>query len=848
MLSVAFSTLRVRWISFVGTFVALTFGVGLMATAIPVIAATGSIAYPDRHRYASAPVVVVPDTTIDVVDDSGQVESTAVAAQPGLPTAVVTAVARTGKVVADHTFYAQLATGPADQVGRGWSAAAAGGYRLTSGHAPATDGQVVVGGGSASLVGRTLPLLTATGRRTVTVTGVTAAAPFEHAVFFTDAEAARLSPAVDALAAYGPADEVRKAVAAGFGGTSHALVLTGRDRVTADPHHAALLTQMDSVDTPLGLAAGVAGFVAVFVVAGTFALSITQRRRELALLRLVGSTRRQLRTLIYFEAVLVGLLASVAGCAIGLAGVPLCRTWLVDHDIVSADFTVPVTWWALLTAALIGMATALVGVVVSSRRAGRVSPGEALLEASVERRPRGGHLFRWVAGGLALAAGVVAVSGTATMQPEAGANAASSASLVLVIVGACATLAGVLAGPVIRLLTALPSGRAARRDRDPADVGGAVWTTARQSALTAFRRTSATTTPVVIIVSLAGCLLGTIGTINAAQVSGVHRELARTDYVVRPTGTPGLSRDLVDRVRAVPGTTALVTTPTTVFASRPLKPALARHAAAVDSSALGSVSGLRVSTGTLNGLGPDSIVVSDAWPGSPHTGDRIKVWLADGTPKKLRVAAVLAAGNNDVRAYVDSSYAGTAMAGQIDVRLAAGTDRAKTAAALQAAVHGAGARLATPRQVAAAATDANEESSRNGMLMILGLSILYAVIALANTLVMTIGDRRRELAMLRLAGATTGQVLGAVAVETLMCVAAGAVLGGLGSAISITGSWASLRQLVGATPAVVPWSTLGGLVVVCAVTALLAAVLPAALALRRGGGRSILADISGEAG
>lgn len=849
MLTVALSTLRVRWVSFVGTFVALAFGVGLMATAIPVIAATGGVAAPAQHRYAKAPVVVVPNTTIDVVDDSGQVESTAIAQQPGLPAAVVKAVGATGKVIADHSFYAQLAAGPKDQVGRGWSIAAAGGYRLTAGHAPTRDGEVVVGGGARSLIGRTLPLTTSTGPMTVTVTGVTAKVPFEDAVFFTDAQAAQLSPAVDALAAYGSAAEVRQGVKEGFGGASHALVLTGDARLTADPHHAELLALIDSVDTPLGLAAGVAGFVAVFVVAGTFALSIAQRRRELALLRLVGSTRRQLRTLIYFEAVMVGVLASAAGCAMSPAGVPLCRIWLIDHQIVTADFVVPVTWWALLTAAGIGMVTALIGVLVSSRRAGRVNPGEALQEASVERRPRGGHSFRWVAGGLALAAGIVAVTSTAALQPEAGANAAASASLVLVIVGACATLAGVLAAPLIRLFTALPGLLAARRDRDAADAGGVVWTTARQSALTAFRRTSATTTPVVIIVSLAGCLLGTIGTINAAHVSGVRQQLSRTDYVIQPAGTPGLSRTVVQRVRSLTGITPLVTTPTTVFASRPLKPALARHAAAINSTALGAVAGLRVSSGSLSNLGPDSIVVSDVWPGSPKTGQRIKVWLADGTRKNLKVAAVLAAGNTDVRAYVDSSHDGTTpLAGRIDVRLAPGADRARTVAALRTAVHGLGARVTTADQVAAAATDANEESSRNGILMILGLSILYALIALANTLVMTISDRRRELAMLRLAGATTGQVLGAVAVETLMCVGAGAVLGALGSAISITGSWAALRQLVGPTPAVVPWSTIGELVAVCAAAALVAAVAPALMALRRGAGRNILADISGEAG
>ncbi|MFJ8433452.1 FtsX-like permease family protein [Kitasatospora sp. NPDC094019] len=853
MLSVALSTLRVRWTSFVGTFVALCLGVGLMATAMLVIGATAGVADLAQQRWSGAPAVVVPDTGIDLADSEGQVQSTPVARQPGLTPELVAAVARTGRVIEDHTFYAQLAGGPADQVGRGWSAAEAGGQLLTAGAAPAGAGQVVVGGGEAGLIGRTLPLLTADGPREVTVTGVTGAVPFEHAVFFTDAEAARISPEVDALAAYGPADAVRRAVAEAGRGPGRAAVLTGKERATADPHHAFLLSQMDNVDTPLGLAAGVAGFVAVFVVAGTFALSVAQRRRELALLRLIGSTRRQLRRLIYAEAVLVGVLASAAGCGLGLVGAPLCREWLVSRGIVSSDFTVPVAGWALVAAASVGLLTALVGVVVSSVRAGLISPGEALREAAVERSPKGANRFRWVVGGLALAVGVVAVSGTATMQPEAGSNAAASASLVLVIVGAFVTLAGVLAGPVIRLLTGLPArfSRTANDSVDGADdVGGAVWSTARQGALTAFRRTAATTTPVVIVVSLAGCLLGTIGTINAAQVSAVGRQLSRTDWVISPAGTPGLARPVVDQVRAVPGITAVASTPTTVYAEEQGPSALALQAAAVDAAGLDAVAELPVVSGSAADLRPGSIIVNTVWPGNPRAGDEVSTWLADGTRKRLKVAAVLQAGADSTQAYLDTSDAGAgaALPSRIIVKLAPGADRAATSRALHAAVVGLGARISTPDEVSAAATDANQESSKNGMLMILGLSVLYALVALANTLVMTLGDRRRELAMLRLAGATRGQVLRAVATETLLCVGAGALVGAVASAISIGGSWAALRQLVGPTPAVVPWATLGELLATCAAIGLAAAVVPAALALRGGDGRSILAGVAGEAG
>jgi putative ABC transport system permease protein len=231
----------------------------------------------------------------------------------------------------------------------------------------------------------------------------------------------------------------------------------------------------------------------------------------------------------------------------------------------------------------------------------------------------------------------------------------------------------------------------------------------------------------------------------------------------------------------------------------------------------------------------------------------VSVRLADGTPRQLRVAALLGTGAETVQAWVTGPDAvttgvgGPALASRIDLRLLPGTDHRQAEAALRTAVDGLGARLATPEEIWSAATDSTEQASWNALLMILGLAIGYAAIALANSLVMTVTDRRQELSLLRLAGATRGQVLRTVAVETLMCVAAGTVLGVLGTAVSVGGSWAALTHLVGPTPAVVPWTVMGVLAACCAAVALPAAVLPAALALRGRDGRSILRGAAGAA-
>ncbi|MFJ9442842.1 FtsX-like permease family protein [Kitasatospora sp. NPDC101235] len=853
MLTLALASVRLRWASFVGSFVALACGVALMATSILVIAATADVPGQGRQRFSEAPVLVTADLTVDFTPPTGEAQPTPVPAQPGLPAGLIAAVAATGRTVEDRTFYAQLPDGPREQVGRAWSAAALGGYRLTAGAAPAADDEVVIGGGRPEQVGQRVRFVTADGVHSATVSGVTEAVPFEHAVFFTDAQAARFCPAVGVLAAFGPADAVRRAVDAA-GGASVARVLTGAERSQADPHHAEVSSRLENVQTPLGLSAAVSGGTAVFVVGGTFALSIAQRRRELALLRLIGATRRQLRALVNREALVVGVLASAAGCALGAAGAAPAGRWLVDHDMVPADFTVPVSWWGLLVAALIGLLTALGGVLLSSLKAGLISPGEALAEADVERRSRGALAFRWVSGLLVLGGGIAALAVTAHSWPDTAANAADSLSLLLSIVAGCVLLAAVLAGPAIRLLTALPGLAARLRGRSAEDGGGIVWSTARQSSLTAFRRTAATTTPVVLIVAFAGCLLGSIGTINRSQVSEVRHQLSTADLVVTPAGTPGLSRAVVDRVRSVPGVRALVITPTSLMAVDPTGQVLVTYSAAVaDPTALAEVDHLPVVAGSLTDLGPGSVVLSRTWSGSPRVGQQVSVRLADGTPRDLRVAALLGTGAETVQAWVTGPDAvtggvgGPALASRIDLRLLPGTDPQQAATALRSAVDGLGARLTTPADIWSAATDSTEQASWNALLMILGLAIGYAVIALANSLVMTVTDRRQELSLMRLAGATRGQVLCTVAVETLMCVAAGTLLGVLGTAVSVGGSWAALTNLVGPTPAVVPWTVMGVLAAACAAVALTAAVLPAALALRGRDGQGILRGAAGAA-
>src|SRR5439155_25498043 len=114
----------------------------------------------------------------------------------------------------------------------------------------------------------------------------------ETPVFFTDKTAARLSPGVTALAVWpgSAADAVAHAVG------RDATVLTGAKRANVEPdtmrHQARTTTGL------MAIVAGLATFVSVFVLASTFTYGVAQRRREIALLRMVGGTPRQVRRML----------------------------------------------------------------------------------------------------------------------------------------------------------------------------------------------------------------------------------------------------------------------------------------------------------------------------------------------------------------------------------------------------------------------------------------------------------------------------------------------------------------------------------------------------------------------
>ncbi|WP_340378268.1 ABC transporter permease [Streptomyces sp. SS7] len=847
MLSVAVRTLRARWAAFVGSFVALTLGVGLVTVMGQALAASRDAPVRTPERFAAAPVVVRGHDTLRVATPTG-VRTAQLAVPRAVPAATVAALRALGTVVQDRSFPVRADGGPATLVGHPWSTAQFAPYDLTTGRAPRTADEVVTTGHWAS-VGDRLE----TGDGPVRVVGTVRARggtvrarggtgharggtgharggtghadevvvrarggteqsarsdagtrprDIENAVFYTDVRAARLEPRSAQLVVTADAAAVRAAVG------DSARVLTGDDRrfADADPYRDA--ESLTALNALFGTAGGVTAFVSVFVVASTFAFAVDRRRRQFGLLRTAGATPGQIRRSVLAEALLVGTLASATGCVLGAYGAPWLAALVVDGGLAPAWYTIGGHGWPYHLAFWTGLSVSVCGALTASLRAGRIAPAQALREVSVDGRPLTGGR-RWFGAALLLTA-CATLSYALLTDPGDLLHRKTYISRPLLVTTAVALLSPALVRPLVPRLP------------------GVIGLLVRENAVAGVRRTAAVAAPVLVTVALAGSLLGATATLTEARAAEV-RQRTMADFVVTPGSGTALPTDAVARLRRVPGALVSATAATAVYTLEDGVALVKSEARAVDPGPLGTTVRLPVAAGRLADLDDGSIVVTEEWA-RHRVGQRVRVWLGDGTSRSLRIAAVLATGTGESGVWLSTHNAGGAPVDRVDVRARAGADPETVAAKLRAVD---GVRVLSRAQWVASAYPGTNRTTRLGVLLVLGVALVYTGIALVNTLVMAAAERRRERAVLRLAGVTGGQILRLTVAEALTVVGVGAVLGLLVTLVNLAGMWGALRLVSAPATLVVPWPALGAVTAACAVLAVGSAVVPVAVSAAR---------------
>lgn len=520
------------------------------------------------------------------------------------------------------------------------------------------------------------------------------------------------------------------------------------------------------LSTGLTAFAVIAVLVAAFSIYNTFSILAAQRTRESALLRALGSSRRQLITAGLAEALAVGAAGSAIGWAGGIGIAALLKGVFDGFGFALPAGGLILTASSSLLAVLTGVAAAVLAGALPAVRSSRIPPVAALREVASEpprvSRPR------------AAAGALILTAGTATVIAGA-----ASAGQGAAIAGAVATVAGfLLLGPASArpAVTVLGGPIAALRG-----VNGRL---ARDNAQRNPRRTAATASALLIGVTVAALFTVVGASMKATAASGVDHTLTADLVVDRggyggASGGGGLNPQLAGDLSRLPG----VQLATGLASGNIVLGGNTSSITAADPAAIGHVLNLGVTHGSLHDLYPGSLAISTKAAGDKHwaVGSRVPVIYPDGTTATLRVAAIFAHPDITGDYLLDQvgwvRHAGQNLDSAVFVRVAAD----HPASTVRAAVTAAAAPYGQPRVQDHAQYRDTATSGVNTILglvyVMLALAVVIALMGVANTLGLSIHERTRELGLLRAVGQQQRQARSMIRWESVIISVFGTVGG-----------------------------------------------------------------------
>ncbi|WP_433718219.1 ABC transporter permease [Actinoplanes sp. CA-051413] len=822
----AWRTIRARPGGFVAAFIAVLFGSAVI-TACGILLESSERAGGPTERYQAADLVVGAPQALPVADDVDPRfaeratlpadRAGALARVPGVRAAIADVSVPVSLVTMDGGLLAQPDGIPL--LGHGWESAVLGPFTTSAGGAPVRTDDVVLDSALARRAGVTVgaAVRLAVGSRTSTyrVTGIAdlpAGPPArQSALFFTDDRARELTGRPDRVNAIGvltspdvgPA-ELAGAVEAAF---PDVVVHTGRERSEAEFLD---IGNTRSFLSELALAFGASMvLVIMIVVAGTLALSVRHRLRELALLRAIGATPRQVLGMIAAETTVVSTLGAVLGVIPGIGLSLLFRAAFASAGAIPDDFALSIGPLPVLAALVLCLIGARLGGWIAARRAAGLRPVDALGEAAVEP-PKLGWL-RLTVGVLLVPAGLATALVPPLLLPGDG-GAESAAFSAFLLIFAVALLGPRLLGGAVTVLGPWLNRRSG--------VSGFL---ATANAHANSRRLAAATTPLIMGITLAAGQLFSGTTASAAAEDQVAAGL-RADHVVTSLSS-GVSPEVADLLREVPGVSAVTpvvrTRTLSTVASGDSLQIRSYSAQGVDGDRLAETMDLAVLEGDVARLRGNTVALSRIAAGTLGVvpGDTVDLRLGDGTPIRPTVIALYerGLGLGDVTLPHDLVLAHTTdhLDFAVLVTASAGTGVGALGDALRSAVRDLPTvRVDDRESFVAAQRDAGAGESAVGLILnavLLG----YLAIAVVNTLVMATAARSREFALLQLVGGSRQQIRAMMRAETRIIVVAAVLLGTIAAIPSLIGTSLALTRTL--MPSVPPWAYLG----IVAVAALL---------------------------
>ncbi len=574
----------------------------------------------------------------------------------------------------------------------------------------------------------------------------------------------------------------------------------------------------------------VALFVSAFLINNTFQIIISQRLREMALLRAIGASGSQVRRMVVTESMIIAGVATALGF---VGGIVVSKLLTVIFNSAGAGFPDASTVIAprtIVVALIVGFGVTLAATIVPAMRASRIPPVAAMrpeLAAS-----RGTATRRWIIGAVLTAVGAALYVWGIISRPGGTAQIILLAAIgaVLVFLGVT-MLASRFASPVSRLLGA----PIAKVFKVPGRLAG-------QNAARSPRRTSSTAAALMIGVAL----VSAVGVIASSLKDSLTEQLGtsiKADFYFSDPSFQGFSSQFSDDLRALPELSAV----SAVRIGGVFKvDGGERSLAAVDSD-FPEIIDADLQSGSYDGLADNGVMVhkDPARDLKLKVGDTIDVTWKNGTSQKLTVRGIFGdASILGANWMVDKSvFEAANPSSNLDQFAGARIADGQTIESAREAISAVADQYPQVEVQDQAEFRQSQEDQLNQLLAIIyGLllfAVVIAILGIMNTLALSVFERTREFGLLRAVGTTRRQLKRAVRWEAVIVSVFGALLGlAVGLPLGVIAT-KGMRN-IGVTTTSMPTGT----IIVVLITAILAGMLAAIWPARRAAKLDVLEAIA----
>ncbi len=566
----------------------------------------------------------------------------------------------------------------------------------------------------------------------------------------------------------------------------------------------------------------IALFVGGFTILNTFSITVGQRTRELALLRIVGASRRQVFRSVLAEAAVVGLVASVVGLGLGVLAAKGLVALLSGFGVSLPSGALVFSLRTVIVGLAVGIGVTVVSAISPARRAVRIPPVAALTSHNAESEVSSGR--RGAIGGGCVVVGVAVL----------GIGLAAS-TVALVGVGAVGIFVGVgMLAPIVARPMASAIGRPVAR------VFGVSGRLGRENSMRSPRRTAQTAAALMVGLALVSAMSVFGASLSKSTTNSIDNAVSADLVVTGPSS--GFPNSAVKAVSEVPGVTASATVYKGQFE---FKGSLA-NVVGVSTDHLADTVILSMQAGTSQpalAAGQMLIDATMAKNDDLSVGSLVPVKFALTGTSTIRIGGIFEPNALIGHYMVGSEFFLSHFLNPLPIGVLLKTDG-------RPGMYNAVNNATTPYPNVGVQTRAQYEASQvagvNKLLGIvyalLALAVLIALIGIVNTLLLSVFERTHEIGLLRAVGMKRRQIRAMIRSEAVILALFGAIIGvvvgtGLGAALSH-----SLEKSQEITVVSIPFPSLALFVLIAAILGLAAASWPA----RRAGKLDVLAAIAAE--